>query len=93
MYNSKKPELRWERKSTETGGIIKLFINNATPLEVNSYFVDTSDSKRYYNTKHKVKFKAKYALFYFKDEISVQLLSTKIIQISIYLMVKSFFVV
>lgn len=46
LFNNQRPEVRWERINTATGGIIKLY-TNAVPLEINSYYIDTFDDKRF----------------------------------------------
>lgn len=48
LYNTERPIIRWERITTTTSGIIKLYVSNAVPIEVNAYYADTSDSKRYF---------------------------------------------
>jgi hypothetical protein len=45
LQNYTRPQLKWERSLTATGGMIK-FYTDTMPLEINAYYANTIDGTR-----------------------------------------------
>jgi hypothetical protein len=69
LYNYPRPDIRWERTITKTGGIITLYATNAVPIVVNAYFAVTEDGIRYSFILN-VCFKKKLIVYIFKPRLS-----------------------